>query len=44
MDTTYTEEDLQNAIQDVIGGMSQHKAGKRWGIPRQTLGGRLKGK
>jgi hypothetical protein len=44
MEAKYTEKDLQNAIQDIIGGMSQRDAAKRWGIPRPTLCGRLRGK
>lgn len=40
----YTEEDVQAAIQDVIGGMSARKAAEKWGIASSTLSNRLRGK
>ncbi|KAM3525797.1 hypothetical protein NHJ13051_003788 [Beauveria bassiana] len=40
----YTEQDLQNAIQDVISGMSTRKAAARWSIPRATIQHRINGK
>ena len=39
----YTELDMQNAIADVENGTSRHVAASRWGIPRSTLLGRLRG-
>lgn len=44
MNSKYTEEDLQNAIRAINNGMSQSEAARRWGIPRPTLVGRLKGR
>lgn len=43
MDRQYTEQDLQNAIQDVISGKSQAESAKRWAVPRSTLSKRLQG-
>ncbi|PNY27934.1 Uncharacterized protein TCAP_02142 [Tolypocladium capitatum] len=39
----YTEETLQQAVQAVKNGISQHKAAAQYGIPRQTLQDRLRG-
>lgn len=43
MPPKYTEQALQNAIQDVIGGMMLYVAAERWGVPRSTIQARLKG-
>ena len=40
---SYTENDLQQAVSAVLGGVSRHQAAKQWGIPRSTLLGRLRG-
>ncbi len=39
----YTERELQNAIQDVFGGMSGRQAAKKWMVPQSTLQARLNG-
>lgn len=41
---SYTEEDLQNAIQDVLSGISIRKAASGRGVPRQTISDRLSGR
>ncbi len=38
----YTEEDIQNAISDVLDGGAISKAARNHGIPTQTLRGRLR--
>ena len=39
----YTENDLQNALADIRGGMSAARAARVWNVPRTTLGNRLHG-
>ena len=39
----YTNEDIQNALQDIKNGFSQRKAAERNGVPRQTLRDRIAG-
>ena len=39
----YNNEDMENAIEDVRNGLSQHKTASRHGVPRQTLRDRLVG-
>jgi DDE superfamily endonuclease/helix-turn-helix, Psq domain/Tc5 transposase DNA-binding domain len=43
MKPTYTEEDIQAALNAVANGMSQKKAGLEFGIPRSTLQNRING-
>lgn len=43
MERQYTEQDLQNAIQDVMSGKGQSESAKRWAVPRSTLNKRLRG-
>ncbi len=44
MPPKYTEQALQNAIQDVISGMKLYIAAQRWEVPRSTIQERLKGR
>ena len=39
----YTENDLQNALADIRGGMSAAQAARVWSVPRTTLCSRLAG-
>lgn len=39
----YTNEDMQNAIQDVRNGFSDYKAASRNGVPRQPLKNQIAG-
>ena len=39
----YTENSLQNAIQDCTSGTNVAASARRWGIPRSTLQNRLNG-
>ena len=43
MKPTYTEEDVQRALNAVANGMSQRKAGLEFGVPRATLQHRVNG-
>ena len=40
----YTEDALDKAVEAVKGGLSTRKAEQRFGIPRRTIGNKLKGK
>ncbi len=37
MASSYTEEDINNALLDIENGLSIRRASTRWGIPRMTL-------
>ena len=39
----YTENDLQNALEDIRKGMSAAQAARVWSVPRTTLCGRIRG-
>lgn len=43
MKSTYTEEDMQRALNAVANGMSQKKAGLEFGVPRATIQSRING-
>jgi len=43
MKPTYTEEDIQRALNAIANGMSQKKAGLEYGVPRSTIQNRING-
>jgi len=43
MKSTYTEEDMQRALNAVANSMSQKKAGLEYGVPRATIQSRING-
>jgi len=44
MKSTYTEEDIQSALDTVENGMSQPKASSEFGVPRTTIRNRINGR
>ena len=40
----YTEEDVQDALNDIANGKSMRKASADWGVPRTTLTDRISGR
>ena len=43
MKPSYTQQDLDRAIEAIAGGQSIRKAATNWGIPRSTLQDRIHG-
>ena len=43
MKPSYTEEDVQRALKDVVEGKSLRNAHLDWGVPRSTLYDRING-
>jgi hypothetical protein len=44
MKPLYTEEDVQDALNDIANGKLMHKASADWGVPRTTLMDRISGR
>ena len=44
MTKSYTEEDLQDALDAIANGLSVKKASQEWGIPRTSIRNRLSGR